>query len=160
MQPGNTDSAPAVAAQPDSTLSNATDSSIPYSQIQTEDAVVGGLDLSRQVLTREAGVAGLARVLESDLRPHSELEAMLGDQLAAAHNAALRLLQAASTRPSPETAMKLTVTACRVMHTFQDGLMVMHRLRHGDQRVVVQQVRLSDNAQAIVAGELNQHATE
>ena len=80
--------------------------------------------------------------------------------LAASHNAALRLLQAASTRQNPETAMKLTVTACRVMNIFRDGLMVMHRLRHGDQRVVVQHLRLSDNAQAIVAGELNKHAGE
>ena len=90
-------------------------------------------------------------MLESDLRPRSELEAMLGDQLAAAHNATLRLLQAACTRLNPETAMKLTVTACRVMNTFQEGLVVMHRLRHGDQRVVVQHVQVNDHAQAIVA---------
>ena len=56
-------------------------------------------------------------------------------------------------RRNPETAMKLTMTACRVMNTFQEGLVVMHRLRHGEQRVVVQHVEVSDNAQAIVAGE-------
>lgn len=162
MQPsGNTHSTPAeeVETQPDSAATSSTEPTASYAPIQAPDAVVGGLDLSRQVLTKEAGVAGLATVLESDLRPRSELEAMLGDQLAAAHNAALRLLQAASTRQNPETAVKLTGMACRVMSTFQEGLVVMHRLRHGDQGVVVQHVRLSDNAQAIVTGDLN-HAGE
>ena len=79
---------------------------------------------------------------------------MLGDQLAAAHNAALRIMEAASTRKNPETMIKLTTTACRVMKTFQEGLLVMDRLRHGDQRIVVQHVQVNDNAQAIVAGEL------
>jgi hypothetical protein len=50
--------------------------------------------------------------------------------------------------------MKLTVTACRVMKTFQEGLLVMHRLRHGDQRVVVQHVQVNDHAQTIVATDL------
>jgi len=125
-----------------------------YAQIQAPDAEVGGLDLNRQTLTRAAGVAGLAARLETDLGPRSELEAMLGDQLAAAHNASLRIMEAASTRGNPETVMKLTVTACRVMKTFQEGLLVMHRLRHGDQRVVVQHVQVNDHAQAIVAADL------
>jgi hypothetical protein len=116
--------------------------------------------LNRQTLTREAGVEGLAAVVQADLQPRSELEAMLGDQLAAGHNTALRLLQAASTRRDSETAIKLTMTSCRVMTTFQQGLLVMHRLRHGEQRVVVQHVQLSDNAQAIVAGELKKHVVE
>ena len=146
----------AAAIQPKSADSqpNSTSLTVPYDQIQAQDAVVGGLDLSRQTLTRDAGVSGLASRLEADLRPRSELEAMLGDQLAAAHNAALRIMKAASTRKNPETAIKLTTTACRVMKTFQEGLLVMDRLRHGDQRIVVQHVQVSDNAQAIVAGEL------
>ena len=125
-----------------------------YDQLQAKDALVAGLDLSRQTLTRDAGVAGLAATLETELRPGTELEAMLGDQLATAHNAALRMMQAASTRGNPETAMKLTLAACRVMKTFQEGLLVMHRLRHGEQRVVVQHVQISDNAQAIVAADI------
>lgn len=122
-----------------------------YDQLQAKDTLVAGLDLSRQTLTRDAGVAGLAATLETELRPGTELEAMLGDQLATAH---ARMMQAASTRGNPETAMKLTLAACRVMKTFQEGLLVMHRLRHGEQRVVVQHVQISDNAQAIVAADI------
>jgi hypothetical protein len=125
-----------------------------YAQIQAPDALAGGVDLNRQMLTQGAGVSGLAATLEADLRPGSELEAMLGDQLAAAHNAALRIMEAASTRGNPETVMKLTLTACRVMKTFQEGLLVLDRLRHGDQRVVVQHVQVNDHAQAIVAADL------
>src|SRR5215471_13425293 len=93
---------------------NSTALTVAYGQIQAQDAVVGGIDLSRQTLTRDAGVSGLAAKLEADLRPRSELEAMLGDQLAAAHNAVLRIMEAASTRKNPEAAIKLTMTACRV----------------------------------------------
>jgi hypothetical protein len=148
-----TQSNPTVATQ-----SKSAQTTVAHAHSQAPDAEVDGLDLNRQVLTRGAGVAGLAATLEADLRPRSELEAMLADQLATAHNAALRIMEAASTRGNPETVMALTVTACRVMKTFQEGLLVLHRLRHGDQRVVVQHVQLSDNAQAIVAGELNKHA--
>src|ERR1051325_764418 len=161
MQPSNEATHSNAASAAATTQSNSADSQVnstalsaPYGQIQAQDAVIGGLDLSRQTLTRDAGVSGLAARLEADLRPRSELEAMLGDQLAAAHNAALRIMEAASTRKNPETMIKLTTTACRVMKTFQEGLLVMDRLRHGDQRVVVQHVQISDNAQAIVAADL------
>jgi hypothetical protein len=110
--------------------------------------------LQREQLTTYAGVTPLARIVDESVRPGGALEAMLCDQLTAAHNAGMRLRARASVVDGVEPTVKLTLAAARMMTTFQEGLLALNRMRHAEPATVVQQVSVTDGGQAIVAGVL------
>ncbi len=114
--------------------------------------------LQRDQLTGYAGVKPLAKTVEQSVRPGDALEAMLCDQLSAAHNAGMRLIAKASVADSVEPMIKLTLAAARMMASFQDGLLVLKRIRNAEpQPAVVQHVNVGEGGRAVVAGNINHH---
>ncbi len=111
--------------------------------------------LQRDQLTEYAGVTPLAKTVEQSVRPGDALEAMLCDQLTAAHNAGMRLIARASVTDGVERMVKLTLAAARMMATFQAGMLVLNRIRgDGGDASIVQQVNVTEGGQAIVAANL------
>ena len=110
--------------------------------------------LQREQLTTYAGVRPLAEAVGNSMRPANVLEAMLCDELAAAHNASMRLLAKASVAEGIEPMVKLTLAAARMMASYQEGLAVLNRIRRGgEQATVVQNVSIQ-GGKAIVAANL------
>src|SRR5918998_3805163 len=91
-------------------------------------------------------------------------EQMLAHQMAAAHSSAMRLLERmqdmtrdkymASDEGVNTKAARLAGAAARLMSSYQQGLLTLHRLRTGGRqevRVIHQQVQVNDAGQAVVA---------
>ncbi|HSA60843.1 MAG TPA: hypothetical protein VLE03_01265 [Nitrospiraceae bacterium] len=103
----------------------------------------------------QAGVLDLALGAAVSIQPRDAIEAMLVDQLAVGHNAAMRLSTQASIAPNAVDMVRLANASARMMEVFQQGALALHRLcTGGRQTVVVQHVQVADGGQAVVAGNL------
>ena len=90
----------------------------------------------------------------------NSLEKMLAHQMAAAHEAAMRLLDRALSYEAGGRSMRdgdrveacrLTNASARMMSVYQDALMTLQRLRSGgNQTVTVQHVNVQSGAQAVI----------
>lgn len=82
------------------------------------------------------------------------LTKMLTHQAGLAHAAAFKLMDRAMEQSSPTEAARLVNAAGRMMNSFQQALLVLHRLRNGGQQTVTVQ-HINVNAErAVVAGSL------
>jgi hypothetical protein len=82
------------------------------------------------------------------------LTKMLVHQAGLAHAAAFKLVDRAIDKDSPAETARLMNSAARMMGTFQQALVTLHRLRNGGQQTVtVQHINVNAD-QAIVAGSL------
>jgi hypothetical protein len=84
----------------------------------------------------------------------NSLEKMLCHQMAAAHRAAMKLLDSSLNSSLPPVEMaRLSNASARMMQIYQEGLLTLQKLRTGGkQTVVVQHVQVSEGGQAVVAG--------
>ena len=88
----------------------------------------------------------------------NSLEKMLCHQMAAAHRAAMKLTADSLNRNLPPVEMaRLSNAAARMMQVYQEGLLALHKMRTGGKQVVVvQHVQVSEGAQALIAGNVEQ----
>ena len=82
------------------------------------------------------------------------LTKMLVHQAGLAHAAAFKLVDRAIDQDSPAETARLMNSAARMMGTFQQAMVTLHRLRNGGQQTVtVQHINVSAN-QALVTGSM------
>lgn len=124
--------------------------------------------LERHKLLAEIGCVELDQDLASTIEPRNSIERMLAGQLASTHYLALRFLALSQARAQEAAkagqpywrehnveACRLTNAAARLMSSFNEGALTLHKLRTGGkQTVVVQHVQVSDGGQAVIAGDL------
>jgi hypothetical protein len=84
----------------------------------------------------------------------NSLEKMLCHQMAAAHRAAMKLLDKSLNSSLPPVEMaRLSNASARMMQIYQEALLTLQKLRTGGkQTVVVQHVQVSEGGQAVIAG--------
>lgn len=109
------------------------------------------LDLAARV---GSGVAELAVDAAESVQAANSLEKMLCHQMAAAHRTTMRLIADGLNTELPLVEVaRLSNAAARMMQIFQEGLLVLQKLRTGGkQTVVVRHVQVSDGGQAVIAG--------
>jgi len=96
-------------------------------------------------------VVAMALDAASSIGAKDALETMLTHQLARTHKAAMEIMAKAALEQDPVEQARLFNTAARMMNAYQSGLLTLHRLRHGNQQVViVKQVNVSEGGQAVV----------
>jgi hypothetical protein len=136
---------------------------------QSPTLLAANAHVKRLGLAQEAGALDLAIDVAATIEPTNSLERMLGDQMAATHAHAMRLIRQAdkwlhisetetafhrgrAVEASVEAA-RLTNAAARMMTAFQDGMATLARVRSGGQRVTVvhQHVQVA-GGQVAVAG--------
>lgn len=84
----------------------------------------------------------------------NSLEKMLCHQMAAAHRAAMKLLDNSLNSSLPPVEMaRLSNASARMMQIYQEALLTLQKLRTGGkQTVVVQHVQVSEGGQAVITG--------
>jgi hypothetical protein len=109
------------------------------------------LDLAACVGSR---VAELAVDAAHSAQGENSLEKMLCHQMAAAHRAAMKLLDRSLNSSLPPVEMaRLSNASARMMQIYQEALLTLQKLRTGGkQTVVVQHVQVSEGGQAVIAG--------
>lgn len=134
--------------------------------VEDPDGVTVDASRDRLDLTADAHCLALAADAAETIRAENSLEKMLAHQMAAAHAASMRLIGRAedelhgasllgshARHEGQLSATRLLNTAARLMTSFQDGMMALHKMRRGGRQVVtVQHVQVSDGGQAVVAG--------
>lgn len=116
---------------------------------------VAALDASahRLVLLDRMGndCAAMALDAAASIKAENSMEKMLAHQLAVAHKTALEITDKATFMQDVVEKARMLNLACRMMETFQKGLLTLQRLRsNGEQRITVQYVTVADGGQAIV----------
>jgi hypothetical protein len=95
--------------------------------------------------------AAMALDAADSISAGNSLEKMLAHQLAVAHKSAMTLAEKGAFQPDAEEKARLLNLACRMMETYQRGLLTLQRLRsRGERNVVVQLVTVADGGQAII----------
>jgi hypothetical protein len=124
--------------------------------------------LERYKLLAEIGCVELDQDLASTIEPRNSIERMLAGQLASTHYLALRFLALSQARAVEAAkagqpywrehnveACRLTNAAARLLSSFNEGALTLHKLRTGGkQTVVVQHVQVQDGGQAVIAGDM------
>ena len=138
--------------------------------VDNPDLVSADASRYRLELANQAGVLETALDAADTIGAQNSLEKMLAHQLAAMHQATMKLTRQMNRRIDRleymnldhAVAERMSVEACRLANTtakmtagFQQGMVTLQRLRTGGtQRVVVQHVTVEDGGQALVAGRM------
>ncbi len=111
------------------------------------------LDLAARVGSR---VAESAVDAAQSAQAGNSLEKMLCHQMAAAHRAAMKLLDSSLNSSLPPVEMaRLSNASARMMQIYQEAVLTLQKLRTGGkQTVVVQHVQVSEGGQALIAGSI------
>jgi hypothetical protein len=109
------------------------------------DASAHRLDLLGRMGNDAAAIALDAAVT---IEARNSLEKMLAHQLAVAHKTALQLTDKGTFQHDAEEKARLLNLACRMMESFQHGLLTLQRLRNSDGRNVA--LTVADGGQAVV----------
>jgi hypothetical protein len=122
---------------------------------------------TRLALAQKTGSVTMALDMAETIGAQNSAEQMLAHQMAAAHANAMRLLERMQdvTRDKYMTSdesvntgvARLAGAAARLMSSYQQGLLTLHRLRTGGRqevRVIHQQVQVNEGGQAVVAGSM------
>ena len=100
--------------------------------------------------------AAMALDAAASIKAENSLEKMLAHQLAVAHKTALEITDKATFQQDTVEKARMLNLACRMMETYQRGLLTLQRLRcNGEQKITVQYVTVGDGGQAII-GDVNQ----
>jgi hypothetical protein len=105
--------------------------------------------------------------MAESLEAANSAELALADQMAAAHALSLRLIGRANLeieglgrhnwqekRAAMVEIARLSNAATRLMHTYQQALFVLAKVRNGGKQMVfVQHVQVNDGGQAVIAGQ-------
>ncbi len=112
------------------------------------DASAHRLDLLGRMGT---DCAAMALDAAATIEAGNSLEKMLAHQLAVAHKTAMTLTDKATFQPDAGEKARMLNTACRMMETYQRGLLTLQRLRSsGERNSAVQFVTVADGGQAII----------
>ncbi len=127
--------------------------------LEHPNTVSAGASGDRLSAALGAGVLEPAVDAAVSVQARNSLEKMLCHQMAAAHFAAMRLLeQSANPDLKAEQAARFTNAAARMMDVYQAACLTLLKMKtRGTQRVLVQhqQVNVGSGGQAIVAGRLS-----
>jgi hypothetical protein len=95
--------------------------------------------------------AAMALDAAASIEAENSLEKMLAHQLAVAHKTALEITDKATFMQDVVEKARMLNLACRMMETYQRGLLTLQRLRsNGEQKITVQYVTVAEGGQAIV----------
>ena len=92
--------------------------------------------------------AAMALDAAASIEAGNSLEKMLAHQLAVAHKTALQLTDKATFQRDAEEKARLLNLACRMMESYQRGLLTLARLRNSDRHDVA--LTVADGGQAVV----------
>jgi hypothetical protein len=117
-----------------------------------EDASLGRMDL---LLQNSLDCAPMALDAAQTIKADNSLDKMLAHQMAAAHEAAMRFLDRAMSCAFPRESVECTRygnLAARFMAAYQDGLLVLHKIRGGGRSITVQHqhVNIGPNSQNVL----------
>jgi hypothetical protein len=110
----------------------------------------------RMHLAARAGVLQAAVDAAESARAGNSLEKMLCHQMAAAHFAAMKLISYSFDQAyAPGERARVMNSAARIMQVYQEGLLVLQKLRTGGrQTFLVQHVQVSEGGQAVITGSM------
>jgi hypothetical protein len=129
--------------------------------LQAPDAVAAEASEARTKIAAELGVLEMAVDAAASIQAKNSLEKMLAHQLAATHDVGLRMLAQAAEQQRPVEAARLANAAARLLDVYREGFLAIHRVRTGGRQIVtVQHVTVADGGQAVVAGNIDQGASE
>jgi hypothetical protein len=115
-------------------------------------AVEASLDRSRLLLQSGTDVAAMALDAANSIQATNSLERMLAHQMAAAHKLAMEQMSQVSYEHIAAAQTKRLNAAARCMAVYQQGLLILHKVRkNGQQRITVQYVNVSNGGQAVIA---------
>jgi hypothetical protein len=117
-----------------------------------EDASLARMDL---LLQNALDCAPMALDASETIKADNSLDKMLAHEMAAAHEAAMRFLDRAMSCAFPRESVECTRygnLAARFMAMFQEGRLVLHKIRGGGQSITVQHqhVNIGPNSQNVV----------
>lgn len=93
----------------------------------------------------------MAQDAAASIEAGNSLEKMLAHQLAAAHKVALEITAKGMLQQDSIEKARMLNLACRMMETYQKGLLTFQRLRsNGEQRITVQYINVGEGGQAVV----------
>lgn len=115
--------------------------------VAAQDASAHRLDLLERMGN---DCAAMALDAAATIEAGNSLERMLAHQLAVAHKTALTLTDKATFQPDAGEKARMLNTACRMMETYQRGLLTLQRLRSSERNGAVQFVTVADGGQAII----------
>ena len=124
--------------------------------LATPDTPALAASLARTELLAQSRLDVLAIGIDAAAATTSSdpLTKMLAHQASLAHAAAFKLMDRAMEQDSPVEMARLMNSAARMMGTFQQALVTLHRLQNGGQQTVtVQHINVNAN-QAVVSGSL------
>jgi len=115
-----------------------------------EDASLARMDL---LIQNHLDCAPMALDAAETIKADNSLDKMLAHQMAGAHEAAMRFLDRAMSCASPAESVECNRygnLSARFMAAYQDGLLVLHKIRGGGQSITVQHVNIGPNSQNVV----------
>jgi hypothetical protein len=142
--------------------------------IKRPDCVTATATVERLRQANAAGCLDTALDMADTIKPRNNLERMLAHQLAAAHNAAMRMTglvmvhthnaehrcgfveSFARCQQHGIEAARLANAAARMMAAFNEGVLALAKIRTGGRQTVVVQHIANRGGQAVVAGQVRQ----
>lgn len=114
-------------------------------------AVEAALDRNQLLLQSGTDVAAMALDAANSIQASNSLERMLAHQMAVLHKMAMTQMGRVAREPDAASQAKRMNAAARCMATFQQGLLVLRKIRQtGHQRITVQYVNVSHGGQAVI----------
>jgi hypothetical protein len=107
----------------------------------------------RAALLLDAGVLPTGLDAAHSIEAKNSLERMLAHQMALCHDAAFKTISQARGKQDTVEQVRLLNAGARLMKTFQEGALILHKLQTGGKQVVVvQHVNVTEGGQAVIAG--------
>jgi len=124
--------------------------------LERPDEIALNASYARTRLAADADVLEMAVDAADSVRASNSIEKMLTHQMAAAHDLAMKLFYLSTQADLPPLEIpRLANAAARLMESFQNGFLTLHRARGAaKQTIVVQHVQVTGQGQAVVAGAL------
>jgi hypothetical protein len=117
-------------------------------------SIAASLERTDLLTQGHTGVLALGVDAAESVGVSNSLEKMLAHQMALAHKAAFQLVEKALEQRDPIELARLMNASARMMSTYQQALITLHRIRSkGQQTITVQHVTVS-GGQAVVAGHM------
>jgi hypothetical protein len=121
--------------------------------LHNPDAVSLGASAERLRLMENAGISELGVDTARSSGAQNSNEQMLTHQMALCHTEAFKTILQAGEQEDTIDQVRLLNAGARLMKTFQEGALILHKLQTGGKQVVVvQHVNVTEGGQAVIAG--------
>ena len=118
-------------------------------------AIVASMERTDLLTRSGTDVLALGIDAAQSIPEANSLEKMLAHQMALAHKASFRVMESALEQRDSVEMARLINASCRLMTTFQQGLLAINRVHNGgNQTVTVQHVNIN-GGQTVVTGNLH-----